>query len=569
MSLAINNNNYVSRGIKGELKSYLSSHIFDKIDSLSKILILDNFTLKFVNLCMDKNELMSRNIFEKDLISNNRKSISVSTAIYFVSPTEENIQIILNDWREENKYKSLHIFFPTKTPNQLIRKLIPIGSKIRSLFDLLICDFRTPEILIFDLGIDNDFLKFFGNITNPNNLINSISQLSNIFFLLKNIPEIRYFNSNISSNFAKEFTNVLESKRADFNGFSKKSTLLILDRSYDIISPFLHEFTYQSVLYDFYVSDFDNETGESYVYERNVTRDGRNIIEKFTLDENDPIWMNFKYRHILDCISEYNALIENLDKKYPNIAKYQKDKNSVSLGDVGSAIKELAIYDNEKRLISAHGEILKKLLEIYDYDMDENSQVIKLKHIEDLEKKLISKEKCQTIFQETEKILKSTDVSYSTKIRLFVLYAITQGKKKLEILMQSANVNLDIEAILNNIAIIKKVKQEQNFKDIITNLINKTLDQTIFPSIGNGTQTATSMRKSRFGIKKYRLEFADESNFIELHSDNKIIIFIIGGITSYEKKIINELTKELGIEIILGGTSLCNMDDLILHLSTL
>lgn len=63
MSLATNN--YVSRGIKGELRYYLSSFIFDKIDSLSKILILDSFTMKIVNLCMNKNELMSHNIFEK------------------------------------------------------------------------------------------------------------------------------------------------------------------------------------------------------------------------------------------------------------------------------------------------------------------------------------------------------------------------------------------------------------------------------------------------------------------------------------------------------------------------
>jgi syntaxin-binding protein 1 len=583
--MILTKNNYISTGIKGELKSYLSDNIFNKIESLSKILILDNFTSQIIDSCFDKNELMTFNIFTKEQILEDRKPILVSSAIYFVTLTDENIKIILNEWKQENKYKSLNIFFPTKTSSQIIQKLMPIRKKIKSLYDLMICDFYTPETLIFDFKIKNDFLKFFGKILNQNIFASSVSQLSNIFFLLKSIPEIKYFCSDISSNFTKEFNKYIESKKQDFVDKSKISTLLILDRSYDIISPFLHEFTYQSILYEFYLSGYDFDKEGKYIYERTVVRDGKNIVEKFSLDENDPIWIKLRHKHILECLSEYNYLVENLDAKYPNIAKYQKDKKSLSLGDVGSAIKELAIYDSEKRLISAHGEILKKLLEIYDYD--ENNTIIKLKHIEDLEKKFISKEnreknkeKSKIIFQETENILKSNEISYSTKTRLIISFAITQGKGKVDDLIKISNLDLDIEAILKNISLIKKIKQENKLKDIIVNLVNKNLDQNLFPSINNEMQQSSLFSKqSRFGTKKYRLEYGNSNsnndnsdfnlNFIELKTDKKIIIFIIGGITNYEKRIVDELTKELGIEIILGGSSLCNIDDLILHLSSL
>ncbi len=550
-------NNTLSKGIRGSLQSYIVTNIFNIVDFSSKILILDEVTSKIINSCISQNDLGNYNIFSSNIITDNRKQILSCPAIYFLEPTDKNIDLILKDWKNEDsknkeisegKYKCAFIFF-SKNSGKIIMKLKEIREKIKHICDLPISNFIVPESLIFNLKIQNDFMNFFAKNKNYSQFS---LQLMNIFHCLKTIPEIRYFNSEVSTLFANEFNKLLTSINTETQNYTKNSsTLLILDRSYNFVTPFQQIYSYQSLIeYLLGILTINNNT-----YERIVERDGKKINEKFILDDNDVVWEKIKHKHVLECVTEYNTLKNNLDIKYPHVKKYIDDKKSLSLEQIASAIRELTMYNAEKKLLSAHGDILKKMLDLYEKDF---------KAIDEFEKKIISK-KDKSSFQDIENIIKTRNLSYSSKCRLLILYAITQDNNKIKDIMNLANIDIEINTIIQN---IKKGKNH-DLKNIIYDIIDDKLSIFDFPSIGK--ITPNKKKKSIFSglsTSNSKLELSN-NNIIDLISDKKLIIFIIGGLGQYEQSLAQILTQELKQEIIIGSSSIINIDEYIMYLTSL
>lgn len=76
-------------------------------------------------------------------------------------------------------------------------------------------------------------------------------------------------------------------------GEKSKSQLIILDRGFDPVSPFLHELTYQTMVYD--TIDIKNDT---YKYETE-TGDGQSKQKEICLDENEELWVEFRHQHVV------------------------------------------------------------------------------------------------------------------------------------------------------------------------------------------------------------------------------------------------------------------------------
>lgn len=540
-----------SDGIRGSLQKYIITNIFNIVNFNTKILIFDDITEKIINSCITQIDLGNCNIFGSYKITDVRNTISTCPAIYFIEPTESNINLILQDWKNvipENKYKSAYIFFSKKSGN-IIMKLKSMRDNIKYICDLPICNFITPETLIFNLKIKNDFINFFAKKENERKIS---FELLNIFHCSKSIPEIINFNSNTSTIFADEFKNVLNSLSNETVNYTKnKSVLLILDRSYNFIQPLKKLYTYQSIIEN-YAGILKNNN----IYERIVDRDGKKVLEKFILDDNDNIWTNFRHKHILECISEYNILKNNLDIKYPNIKKFIDNKKSLSLEQIGSTIREFTAYNKEKKLLSAHGDILKKVLNLYENN---------LKNIENLERKLYIKQD-NSLLNEIEDIIKNGNLSYSNKCQLLIEYALTQtqNNNKIKNLTELANVDFDINTICTN---INKNKNMYDLKNIIFDLLNNKLSTTEFTNMEKVSfPKQNTLLSSITNCNKFNLNLGD--NLINLKSDKKIIIFIIGGMTLYEQSLAQKLTSEFKYEIIIGSTSIIDIDEYLMYLSS-
>ncbi|KAJ2358594.1 hypothetical protein GGF43_000706 [Coemansia sp. RSA 2618] len=74
------------------------------------------------------------------------------------------------------------------------------------------------------------------------------------------------------------------------------SVVIVLDRSVDLYSPLLREFTYQALVHDL----IDLDCGNKYVYEAGSSGGQPQIVEAELSEQRDPIWKQLRHWHISD-----------------------------------------------------------------------------------------------------------------------------------------------------------------------------------------------------------------------------------------------------------------------------
>lgn len=74
----------------------------------------------------------------------------------------------------------------------------------------------------------------------------------------------------------------------------EKPTLLVLDRSFDPLTPLLHEFTYQAMVHDLLPVHEDR-----YEY-RFVSNNNSQQSKEVLLNDTDPLWKRYRHMHIAD-----------------------------------------------------------------------------------------------------------------------------------------------------------------------------------------------------------------------------------------------------------------------------
>ena len=90
----------------------------------------------------------------------------------------------------------------------------------------------------------------------------------------------------------KRLDELLHSNPMMGSGRKMRAQLLILDRSFDMLSPLVHSLTYQAAAYD--LLNIPNDVYE-YKYQDGA---GQSKIKEAVLNEQDNLWVQFRHEHI-------------------------------------------------------------------------------------------------------------------------------------------------------------------------------------------------------------------------------------------------------------------------------
>uniref|UniRef100_A0A8C0H9L2 Syntaxin binding protein 2 n=1 Tax=Chelonoidis abingdonii TaxID=106734 RepID=A0A8C0H9L2_CHEAB len=308
-----------------------------------KVLIMDHPSTRILSSCCKMSDIMDKGITLVEDIDKCREPIPSLEAIYLLSPVEK---VGARAWGSPVPVTPTHCLCLAACPEPLFKELKKsrISKAIKTLKEINLA-FLPYESQVYSLDRPQTFHIWFSpyRFWEKNKELEMLAeQIATLCETLEEYPAIRYWKDG-KDNF--HLAHAVLAKLKVFKvhepsmgeGPDKaQSQLLIVDRSFDLVSPLLHELTYQAMAYD--LLGIENDT---YKYETTGTSDSRE--KEALLDEDDELWVQLRHMHIADVSMKVTELlhtfsesrklttdkanIEDLSQMVRNLPQYQKELN--------------------------------------------------------------------------------------------------------------------------------------------------------------------------------------------------------------------------------------------------
>lgn len=409
-----------------------------------KFLVIDDYFAGLLTYLFESPQVLLRYVTAVDKIdSPQRKGQPSVEVIYLLKPTKFNINCMEADFSNRPpKYRCCHIRFLSNSEPHIMKYFA--SKKIISQYISTINEFNISFIpkqsqLFLTTEVDKPLQLFFNRQCADlisKNMSRIVQSLLNVCVVTGEYPIIRYSipspsqaelapGTYLAKKLAFEFQDVLDDYARRNNDFPPPSTrpraiLVITDRTLDLLSPILHDFTYQAMAYDV-VPELD--IGEDIYHYKAETEKGE-VEEKTAklLDILDPDWEELKHQHIVDASEYLSGKIKEMIAKNPLLVDRSNVKTTTDLLSVVAHLKD---FDEDRRRLILHRTLIDRCLEI--------NQERKLAESADIEQCLAGfgldseGEKFKHITDAFLQILVTKESTLTDKVRYIIVYALYRG----------------------------------------------------------------------------------------------------------------------------------------------
>jgi syntaxin-binding protein 1 len=315
-SLKKNSINRILKDMIGETKK--------AADAAFVIIIVDDYTANILSSFLTMSEVLNEGIFSVERLGTKRQRFPKYHALYFISPTAESCDYLAKDFEEDSPhYSRVHVFFSHRIMDMTLERIVTqnLVSRVKTCKELNL-SFLIKDRNLFDLGLPGA-LKIFtvkNNSDARSKILSTVMErLLTVCTVLKEFPYIQYQkNSMLCLTLAETLNANLNEFYQTKNYNEKRGVLLITDRTLDISTPLLHDYNYETMVYDLFKTS-DNELNFN--------------DKKYKLDEKDELWVKYKNKHMV-------VVFEELQKDFE--AFMQSDLSKVNKADALESFDEMA-----------------------------------------------------------------------------------------------------------------------------------------------------------------------------------------------------------------------------------
>ncbi|KAI5956987.1 VPS45 [Candida jiufengensis] len=552
------------------------------VNKSPKVLILDNITTSFISLCYTQSQLLSNDIVLVELIESQQNLTTMKNldCIVYINPNLESIKLLLSELRTPH-YKRYDVYFNNMVGKNHIEQIAEADEF--EVIDKIIELFEDYYILNNEL-----FLLKRPPVNIPNPVVAEAESLTSLLLALKKTSIIKYDSNSIElKRLSSEILYVINSNSNNnlFDDLNRRSdvppVLLLLDRKNDPITPLMTPWTYQSMIHEFLT------------IEKNVVALPDNQI---VLGDDDPFFNQSSFLNYGDLNDNYQKYFE----KYKRETKQSSINNDqlLNISELKKTLTKFPEFQKFSTNIGTHVNLISKI--------DEELKKQHLWEIGELQQTIIcGLDNQQTIKNALLQVLQNKQISTINKIKLILLYTykynnisdvnafiiqlndpmITQEPPTSEQihLLKNFRVLFDMEDSVRNQQQQTNQDSSQNFNQQgLANLFNNkkvnfksffnknetpendnvylqytpklsgTINNLINPennSNGSNTSFLTTLIP-----EKVKQQYGSAPTTVQ-----DIIIYIKGGVTYEEYRIINEISKSNNkINIVIGGDEILN-----------
>ncbi|KZS92896.1 vacuolar protein sorting-associated protein 45 [Sistotremastrum niveocremeum HHB9708] len=549
--------------------------------SAIKVLLLDAQTTPVISLACTQSSLLSHQIYLTDRLDNKRRErMPHLKCICFLSPSAESLDALAEELRDP-RYGEYYLYFSNVLTKTAIERLAEVDEHevVREVQEYF-ADYCPILPSLYSLNYcPSSSLPLYGSTMNtwhPAALERSVQGLSAVLLSLKKKPLIRYEKmSSMAKKLASEIHHRIETEAAlfDFRSSQVAPLLLILDRRNDPVTPLLSQWTYQAMVHEL----LEIQNGRVNL---SMVPDIHPELKEVTLIPQSDSFFN---DHHLSTFGELGTELKDYVQAYQSRSLSHQPSAINSIADMKRFVEE---YPEVRKLgsnVSKHVALVGELSRLVARD--------DLLEVGECEQGLATASGAD--FKTVQALLNKNSVPAFNKLRLVILYALRYQKGS-----QSANIPILIKSLLDQgvapedarlvYVFLNMAGSEQRQDDLFSN-------ESIF-SIGRSalkglkgvenvytqhrphlSDTMENLLKGRLKETSYPyLEETKPGPNSSLQRLQDVIIFMVGGTTYEEARIVSLLNQELsgpvnansslagtGTRVLLGGTCIHNSSSFI------
>ncbi len=570
-----------------------------------KILILDEQSKRLIYNATKEDDILNCNIINIESIEDRRQGSSDTDAIYLLSPLPHVVETLKADLARK-RYRKAYLIWTSQLPRGLAEELFRSESRKQLIADSRslnveyfpreanLVTFREPWSfhLLFHSQCDSLVKSHLDGIT---------QKLVSICVSLGEYPLIRFYKPREHERHAADalcyhlasfvqgaLDEYARDPRNDFppqiQGNRPRAVLIITARSMDLMSPFVHELTYQAMAMDTLPIRDDEEK----ITYRNIIRRGQPDQEEkeVEINEKDNLWVGHRHMHMKDLLVQLSEEFRKFQAKNPQFA--DNDGQPASINTIKDMLAGLPEFQEGKEAFSLHIDMAEKCAKIFaDH---------KLLDVVSVEQSLATgvdedNRKPKNLADQVVRLLDDDSVVHEDRVRLLILYILYKNgilRGDIEKLRCHGELSpMDGEVIYNLIGLGARVEKQlkdimptppplfppklrdananmeevslSRFEPALRYMLEEqcagTLDSTVFPPVkphlnDPNTQTGVSQTSLRNAGKPTWAQARSTSN----KPRQRIIVFMGGGATYAEARACYEVSRMAGREVFLATT---------------
>lgn len=331
-----------------------------------KVLIVDESSWKLMENILKEDEILNQHITNIEHIERRRQTLGDIDAIYILTPEPHIVDCLMADL-ERRRYRQMTLLW-TGLLHASLRERIDRSLLARE---------QITSLQVIDVGFhprESNLVTFkdpysFPILYHPScsNLVRQhieglAQKVVSVCVSLGEYPNIRYYKPRAASHEASvlcsHLSRFIQDEMDMYATYHKnfpppstrpRGTLYILDRSWDLQAPLLHEFSYQSMVHDL----LPIKEGDKVTYKMTVNQGQPDQQDKdVEISERDKIWVANRHLHMKDTIEKLMGEFQKFIDENPHFTK--ADDNANSLNAIKDMMAGLPQFQEMKEAYSLH-----------------------------------------------------------------------------------------------------------------------------------------------------------------------------------------------------------------------
>lgn len=533
------------------VRFYVDKVVSDQSIGGMKVLLLDRMTTQIVSMVYSQTQIMEQEVYLVEPLGKRNASMPNLKAAVFVQPTDENIDLLLNELKEP-RFSEYHLFFTNILSQEALSKLAKADEyEVVKCVQEYYADFLAINEDFFELGLDRSLSLSSGARTLESGSIfdrNVQGVISGLLAVKRRPSQIRYAaQSDVARRLAAGVISQIE--RDDVFDFRRQegTLLLILDRRDDPITPLLTQWTYQAMVHE--LLGLNNN--------RVVLKNAPNVkegLEEVVLScTSDPFFAKNRFANFGDL----GTAIKQMLDEYQSRAKM--NENIQSIEDMQSFMERYPAFRSQSLNVSKHVTLMGELARLTDKNA--------LLDVSKLEQEIACNSDHSTHKAELFQIFDNPKIGSMDKLRLALLYIIRYESQG-EIAEIKAAVKqlrgLPPQRVALIDAVIQYAGEQKRAQGLFGTGVISLLQKTVKSAISGVenvytqhqpllSQILDSLAKGKIKDSAFPLAWGSASKPPE------VLVFIVGGATYEEATKVAEFnTANSSMRVLLGGSCVHN-----------